>query len=221
MTKEYKDIHSISKEEYFKATDSLFKTTVKTLRDITKENHSVDILIIGISRGGNIPANLLDYKLTRMNYIGDNGLQAPSHILDICTKYVNICNYDPPSRFIDSDLELKSLTHFLVQWFYNQPKEDSKRRKYIIVVDDLLESGGTLKKLHNCFIRMIESVPTNIVDKQTLTIGYNCLFDKSTKKNKKNLEDYITFTNFSVQTNLYFHSTRGIDPKKWISFWYD
>jgi hypoxanthine phosphoribosyltransferase len=87
--------------------------------------------IIALSRGGNIPATMLSYKLKT------------NKIIFISTEL-----YNPTTNELNNTVKIKS----------NLSKEDISRlnnSKSILIVDDILDSGVTLNAVHEYLINNI------------------------------------------------------------------
>jgi hypoxanthine phosphoribosyltransferase len=157
------------------------------------------ICLIAVVRGGTIPTTLIDYQISK--WISKNKSLATGEI-KIHTLYVNMNTYK------DKDVEDKESLLKLKRELNNLTKKIRRKSlDMVFVIDDLVDTGRTLRKIH-------KSLSSCIYFENP--VQYVFLFIKDLKR----LNEVKKKLN-SVTHNYNIIIGKVLNTKKWLAFWYD
>lgn len=175
----------------------LYADIVDLLRDkafTTKAK--LQVSLVAVARGGNIPATVLHYKMSRLfeKEIEANQITFSLHYCPISTRHKDQANNEQALKQLKKELQQK------------------ERVDKVYIVDDLLDTGKTLHIIH-------EELYNSAWYSRTSYLF--CFLKTLMKFTETSLQTKNILCNLKKPFKNKTYIGLELNTKKWLTFWYD
>jgi hypoxanthine phosphoribosyltransferase len=197
--------------KYRRACSKLFSVVEEDMKSLREDRRRV-ILVVGLHRGGTIPATLLDYHL-RNSYSKEH--------LEVCSTVLQLSLRDSSLDLLKSlEASVENLHNFVrtaLNSFLDFRPEDMDLNFKVYFVDDLLDSGQTV----------------NLLDSQLRQGKYFwyqqskivCLYDKNCPRGsalQSDISNAAAIDSLKQEGKLLIADESIIlQEDTWVDFWYE